>query len=658
MALKPAEQQELEALEQQYGSVFEPPRPQPSFGQRVGQFGQQLGQATVQALPEIGGLVGGALTTFGTRNPVLGAEARVGTAGVIRGLVGTGAGALAGTATKQQVEAFQGKSQPLTKQFAEQLSNTINEVTIDAAGNVVFKLGGSLFKVAKEKLPSLGLFGTKATPDIEIKRQVQALLEEEGLGGLTRFQVKPTATSGVVESIGRGGVAGKGTFAKLEEANTTALQNKRDKILNQFTPKIVDDVEAGKSYKEAIKDAQSELSLAANEAYGVIERAGKNVSVDVSPIANDALARLKEAADISRSGTPNIALSDQVVTQLKNISDLKGNITFTQAHKLRSDLNAQLRDVKNEFGSNSPLVAVLSQNINAIEQAMDLSASKLNPKLKEAYRETSNFYRESTTELFPESLAKLNNKTVERVGDTIFATGNVTEIEQLYKSLERAQTINPKLNVGEIKSSLQKNYLSGLIGTEGQETAVASLLSLDKKLQDKKFKRTFDAAIPDEEIRNNIKTLINATKLSQTKPQNTFSLALASAQSRESQKILLAAAAGATGTALYTGQYGLAGTAASAGTILLTPLALAKFATSKSGVRQLLKAEQTYSQALKATGEEKTKLALKTLGFMNEAYKTAGITEEDLGIAKPEQANQAMTPDELKELEMLEQRLR
>ena len=86
---------------------------------------------------------------------------------------------------------------------------------------------------------------------------------------------------------------------------------------------------------------------------------------------------------------------------------------------MRSDLNAQLRDVKNEFGANSPLVAVLSQNINAIEQAMDLSASKLNPRLKEAYRETSNFYRESTTELFPESLAKLNNKTVTKINKII-----------------------------------------------------------------------------------------------------------------------------------------------------------------------------------------------------------------------------------------------
>jgi hypothetical protein len=647
MALKPAEQQELEALEQQYGSVFDPPKPPQSFG-------EQLGQATIQALPEIGGLVGGALATFGTKSPFVGAETRAATTTLLRGLTGTGAGALTGTVTKQQIEAFQGNRQPLTKQFAEQLSNTINEVTVDAAGNVVFKLGGSLFKVAKEKLASKGLFTTKALPDVEIKRQVQTLLEEEGLGGLTRFQVKPTTTSGLVESIGRGGVAGKGTFTKLDEANTTALQNKRDKILNEFTPKIINDVETGKSYKEAIKDAQTGLSSAAGEAYGVIERAGKNISVDVSPIANDALTTLKEAADISKSGTPNIGLSDQVVTQLKNISDLKGNITFTQAHKLRSDLNSQLRDVQNEFGANSPVVAVLSKNIKAINQAMDLSASKLNPKLKEAYKETSDFYRESITELFPESLAKLNNKTVERVGDTIFATGNVTEIEQMYKSLERAQTINPKLNVGEIKASLQKNYLSGLIGTEGQETAVASLLSLNKNLQDKKFRRTFEAAIPDEQIRANIQTLVNAAKLSQTKPQNTFSLALASAQSQKTQGFLMAAMAGAAGT----GGIGLTEAALSAGGVLLTPLALAKFATSKSGVRELLKAEQTYSQALKATGEERTKLSLKTLGLMNEAYKTANITEEDLGIAKPKQANQAMTPDEVKELEMLEEKLR
>lgn len=647
MALKPAEQQELEALEQQYGSVFDPPKPQPSFG-------EQLGRATIQALPEIGGLVGGALATFGTKSPFVGAETRAATTTLLRGLTGTGAGALTGTVTKQQIEAFQGNRQPLTKQFAEQLSNTINEVTIDAAGNVAFKLGGSLFKVAKEKLASKGLFTTKALPDVEIKRQVQTLLEEEGLGGLTRFQVNPTATSGVIESIGRGGIAGKGTFAKLEEANKTALQNKRDKVLNEFSPKIIDDVEAGKNYKEAIKDAQTGLSSAAGEAYGVIERAGKNISVDVSPIANDALTTLKEAADISKSGTPNIGLSDQVVTQLKNISDLKGNITFTQAHKLRSDLNSQLRDVQNEFGANSPLVAVLSKNIKAINQAMDLSASKLNPKLKEAYKETSDFYRESITELFPESLAKLNNKTVERVGDTIFATGNVTEIQQMYKSLERAQTINPKLDVNEIRGSLQKNYLSGLIGTEGQETAVASLLALDKKLQDKKFRRTFDAAIPDEQIRSNIETLVNAARLSQTKPQNTFSLALASAQADSAQKVLL----GVTAGTFAAGGLGLAGTLASAGGILLTPLALAKFSTSKSGVKGLLKAEQTFSQALKASGEQKSILTLKAFGLMNEAYKTAGVTEEDFGIAKPEKANQAMTPDEVKELEMLEEKLR
>lgn len=412
MALKPEEQQELDQLESRYGtSVLDETRPKPTAL-------QQFGKATVEALPEIGGLVGGAVATAATRSPVAGAEARTLMTSLLRGIAGTGAGAVTGTVAKQQVEALTGKQEPLSKQYAEQLSNAMTEMALDAGGNVVFKLGGDLFKIAKDKLPQLGLFSQKATPDVDMKRQVQQLLEEEGLGGLTRFQVKPTPTSSVVESIGRASVTGKGVFENLEEANTAALKSKRDKILNEISPKIVDDVEAGANYKDAIKDAQSQLSVAANEAYQVITDAGKNVSVNVGSIANQAKARLKEAADISVSGSPKIALSDNVVSKLREISDLKENITFSQAHQFRSDLNAQLRAVKAEFGANDPVVAVLTQNIKSISDAMDSAASKLNPRLKKAYDETSAFYRESITELFPETLAKLNNKTAERVGLT------------------------------------------------------------------------------------------------------------------------------------------------------------------------------------------------------------------------------------------------
>jgi len=646
MALKPEEQQELDELEGKYGtSVLDETRPKPTLL-------QQFGKATVEALPEIGGLVGGAVAGAATRSPLIGAEARAATTGLLRGLAGTGAGAVTGTVAKQQIEALTGKQEPLTKQFAEQLSNAITEMALDAGGNVVFKLGGNLFKIAKDRLPKLGLFATKTTANIDVKRQVQQLLEEEGLGGLTRFQVNPTPTSSVVESVGRASVTGKGVFENLEEANTAALKSKRDKILNEISPKIVDDVEAGANYKDAIKDAQSQLSVAANDAYQVITDAGKNVSVNVASIANQAKARLKEAADISVSGSPKIALSDSVVAKLKEISDLKENITFSQAHQFRSDLNAQLRAVKAEFGANDPVVAVLTQNIKAIGDAMDSAASKLNPRLKKAYDETSSFYRESITELFPEALAKLNNKTAERVGETIFAKGNVTEIEDFYKSLERAKTINPNLDVASVKNNLQRGYISGLIGAEGGDTAITSLLALEKNLKDKKFLRTFNTAVDNEKIKDNLLLLVNAAKLSQQKPNNTFSLAISSAQANSAQALLLLA----TGYASGSGDLGLLGTAATAGGVLLTPRVLAKFATSKEGIKKLLAAEQSFGRVASATGSEGKRLAIKTVGLMNEAYRTAGVTEEDFMGASATKSNQPMTSEDQKELEMLEQK--
>jgi hypothetical protein len=645
MALKPEEQQELDQLEGKYGtSVLDETRPKPDAL-------QQFGRATVQALPEIGGLVGGAVATAATRSPLVGAEARAATTALLRGLAGTGAGAVTGTVAKQQVEALTGKQEPLSKQYAEQLSNAMTEMALDAGGNVVFKLGGDLFKIAKDKLPKLGLFSTKTTPDVDMKRQVQQLLEEEGLGGLTRFQVKPTPTSSVVESIGRASVTGKGVFESLEEANTAALKSKRDKILNEISPNIVDDVDAGASYKAAIQDAQSQLSLAANDAYQVITDAGKNVSVNVGSIANQAKARLKEAADISVSGSPKIALSDNVVAKLKEISDLKENITFSQAHQFRSDLNAQLRAVKSEFGANDPVVAVLTQNIKAISAEMDSAASKLNPRLKKAYDETSAFYRESITELFPETLAKLNNKTAERVGESIFAKGNVTEINDFYKSLERAKTINPNLDVNSVKSNLQRGYISGLIGAEGGDTAISSLLALEKNLKDKKFLRTFDTAVDNKEIKDNLLLLVNAAKLSQQKPNNTFSLAISSAQANAAQGLLLLA----TGYASGSGELGVLGAAATAGGVLLTPRVLAKFATSKEGIKKLIAAEQSFGKAKSATGSEGKRLAIKTVGLMNEAYRTAGVTEEDFMDSKAA-LSKPMTSEEQQELEMLEQK--
>jgi hypothetical protein len=198
---------------------------------------------------------------------------------------------------------------------------------------------------------------------------------------------------------------------------------------------------------------------------------------------------------------------------------------------------------------------------------------------------------------------------------------------------------------------LQRGYISGLIGAEGGDTAISSLLALEKNLKDKKFLRTFDTAVDNKEIKDNLLLLVNAAKLSQQKPSNTFSLAISSAQANSAQAVLLLA----TGYAGGSGDLGVLGTAATAGGVLLTPRALAKFATSKEGIKKLLAAEQSYGKVANATGGEAKRLAIKTVGLMNEAYRTAGVTEEDFIDSSATQSNKPMTLEEQRELQMLEQ---
>jgi len=88
----------------------------------------------------------------------------------------------------------------------------------------------------------------------------------------------------------------------------------------------------------------------------------------------------------------------------------------------------------------------------------------------------------------------------------------------------------------------------------------------------------------------------------------------------------------------------------------LTPRVLAKFATSKEGIKKLIAAEQSFGKAKSAAGNEGKRLAIKTVGLMNEAYRTAGVTEEDFMDSNASSLAKPITSEEQKELELLEQR--
>ena len=415
MALTADEQKEYEQLQNTYGnfaSVLSDTQEPPTFAQNVG-------TAFKESLPDIGGLLGGIAGVAATKTPMGATAGRTAGTMAVRSMLGAGAGTLTGTVAKQKVDEIMGKPMLLDAQLAEQLSNTATNMAIDSAGNVVFSLGGKAYKVAQEVIPKLGIFDIALPKVDQLKLQVQRLLQREG-GSLTKYQVEPTATRAVAESIGRAGISGRGVFDDLEIANLQALKTKRDEVLDDISSRTLTDLEAGALYKDVIGNAQDNLSLAAREAYAQINERGKNVLVNSSALSKKAQQELAAAANISKTGDPSTSLGNEVTSQLKAISDLKDEITFADAHEFRSNLSKQLREAKSEFGANSPKVATLTQAVVAIEKAMDDAATKLSPALKKAYDENSAFYRASITELFPTTLSKLNKATAERVGETIF----------------------------------------------------------------------------------------------------------------------------------------------------------------------------------------------------------------------------------------------
>jgi len=650
MALTADEQKEYEQLQNTYGnfaSVLSDTQEPPTFAQNVG-------TALKESLPDIGGLLGGIAGVAATKTPMGATAGRTAGTMAVRSMLGAGAGTLTGTVAKQKVDEIMGKPMLLDAQLAEQLSNTATNMAIDSAGNVVFSLGGKAYKVAQEVIPKLGIFDIALPKVDQLKLQVQKLLQREG-GSLTKYQVEPTATRAVAESIGRAGISGRGVFDDLEIANLQALKTKRDEVLDDISSRTLTDLEAGALYKDVIGNAQDNLSLAAREAYAQINERGKNVLVNSSALSKKAQQELAAAANISKTGDPSTSLGNEVTSQLNAISDLKDEITFADAHEFRSNLSKQLREAKSEFGANSPKVATLTQAVVAIEKAMDDAATKLSPALKKAYDENSAFYRDSITELFPTTLSKLNKATAERVGETIFKSGNVSEIKDFYKSLERAKQLNPDLDVKLLKNSIQKGYLSSILGEEGTEISVTSLINLQKKLQtDNKFKRTFDAAVLPE-VRQNVEVLANAAKLSQLKPQNTFSLAINSAQANQiSGAVQAILAAGGAGYA-YS-ELGTVGAVVAGGSLLMAPRVLAKMATNREAINELIKAERMFGQVVNSPQASQKPLLLKTIGLLNQAYDRVGVTREDFNQPKPSNVGVGLTPEESQELMQLESR--
>jgi hypothetical protein len=591
----------------------------------------------VEAIPEFVGMLGS-----------IAAQRIPGGGLAVKSLLGAGAGGMFGEAVRQAITGEQEKldsKQKMTEIARRGLENAV----LDGAGNLIFSAAGSVFKLTAQTLKDMGVNISRGADDLEIKQAVQKILQEQDIPTtLSRYQVTGSALDSLLDIIGRVGFTGKATFETQEKLINKAISSERDKILDTASStSFADDVEIGSAIQKVVEEGHAALSSAVSPFYTNLSTKAQNVTVNFNPIKSKAQKTLNDAAKVSESKDPTTQLGSEITTQLKKIADLKDDLSFADAFKTVSFLKKKKRSIETGIGGKgNDLIPILSENIVAIEKAMDSAAKKLDPNLYNEYRMYSSKYREGMEALFPEQFAKIISREPERIGEAIYKTGNVTTVQQAFKAIDKAVELDPRIQGDVLKNTLRRGYLEQALGETGSEISFKNLLELSKKVsgQQKQFGRTYNTIL-DDETKKNVKTLTNIAKVASKSPKFGFSLMIAGQQASAIRDAIRYAPALIGGGTYLTSDNPFISVLAAGGT-LMAPKALAKIALNSDAVNKLVKLEQLVKKNKGSYNAGHIALAL-------DIFRDAQIVPEDLILETPmgqPVAPQGMSTDDFEEI--------
>lgn len=527
--------------------------------------GMTFGEATIQNLPAI----------LGTVAPI--------TANVLApglSLPFTGAFAAGGAAAGESLRQY------LTGEEAD-ASKMIEEATLGMAGEGI---GAGIAKVAPSFVRGaksvLGL--EKQAPNVAIPLAERMAAQEtaQQLGTSIPSSRVGGNFSQLLEGMSRAGV-GEGSFVAVEKEIGEALTKEVNNIIDSTTSKAMGDIELGNALEASFETAASRVKDAVAPFYNkTIPEQGGGLAVFTSSVNAKATSALNKATALSRSGKTPVGMEPETIRLLKQMSDVKDIMSFADAHALRSDLLRQSRALGNKYGADNEFAKVLKESVVIVNKQMDEAAKNFNPQLQKAYKAVSNKYRRTMEDLYDDVTVSLLKKSPERVGESISRTGNVTEVLKTRKALQRAKIEG--VDVKALEDNLLMGYLQGI--TKGLDGSLDNFLTLSEKLNDKKFKRTYDTMMQiNPTAKGNIDKLINAAKVAAKGNQPTIMQGKFGTGGLANTVVLLQGTGAGLGAMTEAGAG--AGMAVATG-FMGTQLAISKILTSPTATNALLAAER------------------------------------------------------------------
>ena len=384
-----------------------------------------IARNAVEQLPLVGSIVGG----------IAGAPG-----GPITSAGGTALGTTIGTSAKQLIQNLaEDKKLSPTETLKEQGANVATQTVLDIAGSGVV---AGLNKTAQALSPVIREGVTKA----------QDMLIKKG-GSLSGAQVAESAPIELMEAFARSGAGGKHAFITLDKNNAKVLNAITDDIISSASKNPVSDARAGKLFQSAISRGGEAHQYASSQLYASFDNSilGKNISVDMMPVktfATDMLDKFKVINDVGKTDAGGV-----LINRLAGQND---KLSFVNAHNLRSELLQIVRDLK---ATNSEGTAIRNASIAAqkLEASMEAGAKTAGQDIYKQYRGISEFYKKGKAAFDNDVIVNLMNKNPERVGETLFQSGNVSDIIQAKASLRQAdQFAKSNPNIGNINT---KNVL-------------------------------------------------------------------------------------------------------------------------------------------------------------------------------------------------------
>ena len=593
---------------------------------------QEEGNAVIEFFKEnldIPGGIAGAYTGFKTvskyspiKHPIL-----LGAGGIIGGALGV----FFGSANSSKYKTGE-------VDYDKALKDASISVGFDIATLGIFKALKPVYNALKTnrkaysppELPKdVGAAGTQ-----ESLRRTQSFLEEGGGSLLPSQTNRASKTREIGETIASVGLLSRRRIDDIAKANSETITKEIQKQIDGINPNFIkgSSEELGGDLMDIIREGKKLNQLNFENGLARITEQYGNVKV---PINNIVRSMEDFVAEASKDGINTLNKNT-----LRVIEKTKNNLIGSQlglstgrtillpdasVNKLiafQKEINKAVNEAAN-FNSatySNSVERELTQFSSKLKESIDASLNVANKNLSKDYRAVNKVYSETLNSLLPKInktiVTKADNGNYHALGNLLLANNNVSQINNMMKSIDTAFNLAKKQNLpldttvksaAEAKQMVRQSYLKKFFGEVEGDFDPNKYFTKFSKIDKNPNEIAKLKAILGNEGFNNFKRLSNAVLESSKQPgQDMFSLAV---RSRETTAGLGIASGAVAVSDLGSGLL-----------IFLAPEVIGRIAVNKRAVNKLLTLNNQIKKSDVGIG--------KALTVANINKATASILEE------------------------------